>query len=207
MAVDDTFEHRMVFRHTQSQNGVLVKCWRITVQSGARPTMLEIGTSIETRLLNPLLACISSAWTYQGYKIRMVYPNPSQIVPLAHSAVGGSLIGESLPPQVASLVSLRSTVAPPRVRGRMYVPCATETESGSGVPLAVLTNSLATLADLLLTEMTVNGAGGTSCIMRCGISPQKSRLFFYPFDVRNVRTRFATQRRRSAINRPDVSEF
>jgi hypothetical protein len=207
MAVDDTFEHRMVFRHAQSQNGVLVKCWRITVQSGSRPTMVEIGTAIEQRLLNPLLACISSAWSYQGYKIRGVYPNPTQIVPVGHSAVSGSLIGESLPPQVSSLISLRSTVAPPRVRGRAYLPCATETESGSGVPLASLTNLLATFADLLLSELTVSGTGGTSCIMRCGISPQKARLFFYPFDIRNVRTRFATQRRRSAINRPDVSEF
>lgn len=207
MAVDDTFQHRMIFRHTLGQNAISQRHFRVTITQGTPPTPTEIGNSIEQALLAALTACMASAWVYKGWKMRYVYPTPTQLLPQTHADVPGVLVGESLPPQVAQVISLRASSAPPRSRGRMYVPCCTESESGSGVPLAAQITRLSSLGDALLQTITVNGAQGGTCTIRCGIWPTKAGVFFYPFTTRVVRTSFGTQRRRSALNRSDAPEF
>lgn len=207
MAVDDTYEMRLIHRHVRSQNAVTVRHWRVSITQGIPPTMQEIANSIEAVVQPLLTACVAADWSYVGWKIRQVYPTPTQLIPQAHAAIAGGLVGESLPTQVAGVISMRSQSAPPRSRGRIFVPCPTEVESGSGAPIASLQTKYAALADRLLQPVTVNGAQGGACTLSCGIWKRTAGVFFYPFTSRVVRANFGTQRRRSSINRSDALEF
>jgi len=209
MVLGDIYQIKFVSRHTLGQNAIGVRHYVVNAVATPAPSLTEIANRIIDVVGPELKSAMSSAWTFQGAKIRLFKPGPGVFLPTTHGAGPGSLVGESLPPQVAGVISLRSTVARARCRGRFYVPCPTETDSGSGSPLALLLTEYDQLGAALIASITVPATGGGSATLAPVLmSVQKDKPdATFQIDQFVTRRKFGTQRRRSAINKPDVDEF
>jgi hypothetical protein len=110
-----------------------------------------------------------------------------------------------LPPQLACVVTLRSSLAPPRIRGRTYLPPAVESvNQADGTPSAThRSNVLTACTNQYTGTLTVTVGAHTATLL--GILWSKKLSSFYALDQLTVRTAWGTQRRRSGINRGDQS--
>ena len=210
MVVGDVIQVKFFCRHAGGQNAVNIREWTATAVATPAPTIVEVANQLVGNIGSKLKPCIGNAWQFQGAKYRLVRPNPTIFALTTSNAGPGALVGESLPPQIAGLISLRSTAARPRCRGRFYVACPTEVESDpGGKPIASLQTLYATLGAELIKSVQVNSAGGGQMTLLPTIfsKRQDGTTASFVLDTVLVRKSFATQRRRSLINKGDVDEF
>lgn len=205
----DLIQLRLIWRHTLGQNAINVRNYKVTAVASPSPTLLEIAEDIVGELIPLYKNCVSANWTYQGCKFRQIFPTVGVAQQTLSLAGVGALIGDSLPLQVTGMISLRASTARTRCRGRIYLPCPSEAESGSGQPLLPLRNAYATFGQTLLNVVQTPGAGGGSSTTVPVLISNQVGLPQAVFQVDRfiVRNNFGTQRRRSTINKPDVNEF
>jgi len=186
------------------QNAINVVHWRIQSQTGTGATMQEIANKLSTdwgALIKPL---ITASLTYRGAKVRIVSPVPTSVTLTTSGNGNGTVAGDPLPAQVAFVLSLRASGAPPRSRGRLYLPATGESSNdATTTPTAGYVTNVNALAADLLANKTVVGAGGNSVLMPC-LFHRAPPQAFYQFTAAINRTSWGTQRRRSSINRNDV---
>lgn len=105
-------------------------------------------------------ACVSGQWGIVNYVVK---EQPSGLTLLEEAVPdhSGLLSGDALPPQVATILSFRSTQPGRRGKGRVYLPPANEASSGTiGTPSTTLNDLVTDLGDeLLALESNVLYAG------------------------------------------------
>lgn len=186
------------------QNAINVVHWRLQSITGVGATMNEIASKLSTDWAGFIKPLISTALTYRGAKVRVVSPVPTAVTLTTSGNGAGTVAGDPLPAQVAYVLSLRSSLAPPRTRGRIYLPATGESSNdATTTPTAGYVTNVNLLAVDLQVNKTVVGAGGNSVLMPV-LFHRKPPQAFYQITASINRTSWGTQRRRSSINRGDV---
>lgn len=114
----------------------------------------------------------------------------------------GTLAGDMLPTQVCGLIRFRSNFAGRQGRGRLYVPFPTESvNDADGDPTAPYLAAMVDLADNLIGSfVSAEGENSATLNWRVSSSTLGSQR---PITAYDLRTKWATQRRRSEIRGGD----
>jgi len=204
MAVGDVFEFASVC-YGHSQNQINVFHMRVKSLTGAQLPFQTIADQISASWGGALTAVISAGTSYKGLKFRQVSAPKTAVIVSLGGAAAGAVAGDRLPTQVCGLVSLRAASAPPRTRGRIYIPSPTEGQSdANGDPTAAYVTALAAIGSYLSNDHNIIVGGQTTVLTPC-LFRDGTPSFFWDITTALVRTQWATQRRRSGINRSDTS--
>lgn len=204
MPVGDIIEMATV-NYNQSQNEMNVLHFRLTSITGTELTAQQKADQFSTQYSTQILPLLNTSATYKGLKYRVVAPTATAVIISTAGSAAGTRAGDSLPGQVAAVLSVRSSVAPPRVRGRVYMPTPVEGDNDTtGRLTAGYITSLGTFATILRTTWTLTVAGN-SVTLSYVIWRRPPIGTFYVVDQILVRPDWGTQRRRSRINRTDIS--
>jgi len=178
----------------------------VTAQTGTGSTLEAMLSQLAASITADYKAFMSSSARYLGMTGQIVANGSSILIPNADGAGDGERGEALLPPQTAGLITVR-TAQPGRIgRGRIYLPWQGTADQGDdGKP----TNAQLARFELWAAQMTlpvVVGAGGNTVTVRYGVSDAGHARFF-PMNDFTVRRAWATQRRRSFINRADRLPF
>lgn len=202
LAEGDILEGKF-FCRDESQTGINVVHFYVAGVAGGSLTDQQVCTALST-LAGPLYrAWMAAGQRYSGMRLQRIRPLPAPVA--VTSTVGngaGTGGGSALPSQSALLVSKRSLFAGRANRGRAYLPFWSDafnsadghpTAAGLALAQAWATQFLSALnvavggASVSLLAVVYNRASGGSVVISNAI----------------IRDAWATQRRRSEINRPD----
>lgn len=205
MALNDILECRVFTQHNPTtQVQVAVRHYKVTVVGpGGEPSMNDYAGSLATDWAAHIKPIVTNSWTFRGVQVRRIRPTETAAVMSVNGQGTGTRVELDLPTQIAYLFSLRAATAPTKVRGRFYLSGFAEIDNNGtgGVEVAVttLTNTMGTF---LQTNRAIAGVGGTSSTLTNVVYSPK-HLEGYPITQVLRYTRWATQRRRSGINRGD----
>jgi len=209
----DILEMVTFCRTAEGQNQQNRTFWACTAITGGGILLTEAAATFSQDWSDLFVPIIPTTHSYLGLKLRRFHPTIHR-TQFINSIVGqgaGDLTDHPLPSQVCGLISKRASSAPPRHRGRFYVPSTSEVfNDTTGDPTAAYATALVDLNAYLRTPVTQTGAGGTATF-----EPRIVQLHEETGDLVDswlvdsclTRSRWATQRRRSEINRPDVQPF
>ena len=139
------------------------------------------------------VACVSGQWSIINYRV-VAQPSGLTIGEVAVDDHSGALSGDSLPPQVSTILSFRSSHPGRRGKGRVFLPPANEANSGVlGTPSSTLVGLVTDLGDALLStvDSTITHAG-----WEWGVWSMSDQAF-YPAVGLSSRFRFMTRKSRA----------
>lgn len=209
MPVNDVLEVRFAARSADQQNAFMVRHYRVATITGIEPTNAQYATALSQQAAIALKPCFSNQWIYWGCKVRRLTPNPTSDSISTASSGGGTLTpAVALPPQTSACISLRAGTAPPKTRGRVYMPPGESTSLSAG-PVrwsAAHVTLLQTAGAFFIAGLLVTPVGGTSAnIVAVLWSPKLSAAYDLTQSI--VLTAPATQRRRANTTRTDAIPF
>lgn len=189
-----------------SQNGINRRHWRLKGPTLPTLTVEDFVQVFGEQLGIRLKAVLVSGASYRGAIARLIRPFQSVSYTSTLSQGPGLNAGDALPPQTAGLISLKSDSPGRRGRGRMYLPFPSEASSGAdGKPMQAYVNAASQLV-MLLTQSRIITIGGVDNevepVIFSRVDGQSARI-----TAMTVRQSWATQRRRSEINRGDMEMF
>lgn len=187
----------------EGQNGLNVRHAKVVAQAGAGVTDQVLAEKLSTTFAPEYKGLLSITAAYLGCKVRIMEPIPG--IPAFSNlfAGAGSQPGDILPTQVAGLIKLTSDFGGRQGRGRVYVPFPSEsTSDASGDPNADYLTRLQDLGDLFVGTFTAAVALDSTTIQWVVSKSAVGKTI--PLKRAVPRTHWATQRRRSEINRSDV---
>jgi len=204
---DDVIEFRTVVRFAR-QNFINVYHYQVSGKIGAGATQLECGTAIEDNLKVELLQCLPPSAEYQGFGVKKIFPTVTAESLRDTGADNGENAGEEVyAAQAAAVITLRSDLAPPGVRGRKYygpLPVAIVDDQEQEIDatgIGLFTDVL----NVLTSNVLVTGVDGS-----CNVTPviwSRNDQLAWQITSGVVRHGLGTQRRRAGITRPDAAIF
>lgn len=186
-----------------NQQGINVLHYRVRAKAGAGLTDAAVA-GLMSSVIGPLYkAYLPTVARYEGCRIQVVWPLPVQVaVPDTSGAGVGTIATDPLPSQAAMLAKKATTLAGRRNRGRIYLPFWGESQSdATGKPSAAAIALAATLLTAELVE-TIYGPGADTVTLT-PILWRKGGPDYQDVVQVIIRSAWATQRRRSLINRGD----
>lgn len=204
--VGDRYKVTTFVRHPSGQNQCNRHYYHAVSSVGVDIQDYDALQGVADKLRDIYKLIIPQTSTFQGIKwVKETTPTPAENVSLV-TLGGGTYVNDALPPQVCPLISWRSTGAPSGVRGRSFMPSPAEPENtadGSVAPAVITDLNTAALAMRYL--QTIFAGAGKSLSWQKEIKQESNLpISYWVVNAHIVRTRFATQRRRSAINRSDT---
>jgi len=202
--------------HLIDQRGIIRRYYMAGGVTGTGPTESAIGIRFDTAIPTPLKACMVVTAGYRGVKIAKVFPTPRQRAFTNTTSAGpGTVAGDALPTQVRGLITLRTALAGPGARGRVYVPFPGDADNGpSGAPIAGYVTRLIALANALDDTQAAIGVAGNQADLIPIIwhLPKNTPNLPGNREARIVteslaRSKWATQRRSGAYGRLNVDEL
>lgn len=167
---------------------------------GANPT--SFASRIATLLYTPVATQLRDTWVLSAFHARQLAV-PAPVVDGSVSVTGGVSTGDTLPPQCALVVSLRTGLAGRSHRGRIYLGGYAEQYQASGQWLASIYTFVQSTLDTMVLEL---GDSGSSADYTWGVwsrklggedpGPYNLGAGFFPITDAIVRTTVHTQRRR-----------
>jgi len=151
-------------------------------------------------------AVMSSAAKYEGVFLQRVFPTTGPVIQDDTDNGPGVLDDGLMSTQTAGLFTIRTGLGGRRHRGRKYIPFPDEVSNTSvGRPSADYLTVLSNLATELTTVFPVAAGGGTGEFDPVLYNPESN--LFDLITGYTLRKNWATQRRRSQVNRPDANPF
>lgn len=193
------------FLRQGAQTGINVSHWVMTGGAGASLYDDVVAGFFSTQLAPLYKAYMSQNVSYEGVKLQIIFPAPAKVAVISVAGAGvGALLAECLPPQTALLFTKTTALAGRSNRGRMYLPFWPETASdGIGVPTNAAQAQAAALATYYTQPHTFTvGADSTTL---APILWHKGTANYSLVTQAIVRGAWATQRRRSLINKADAT--
>lgn len=186
-----------------SQN---VKQLHVASLAGSGLNGPDFADAISTSLSSYFKSILNVGAKFEGVKVQRLFPNPGQpIVSTASNGVG-LVSGDLAPPQTAGLVKLQTGASGRRGRGRIYLPFPSESDSTSaGKPSATYLNNIDGIGQYFTSSATFGTGGNTVSVIWCMDKAPFNGTTLRPFVTYVVRANWATQRRRSFINRADYN--
>lgn len=149
-------------------------------------------------------ALLAENANYVGLKMSVISPTPTAEFTSLVGAGPGTRTGTSLSPQSAGLVTLRSLEPGRSKRGRLYMPFPSEEDNVStGYPSTTYVTDLQTVGDWIVDHLVLTGVGADTCTL-ASVVWSRTLGTAARIESSNARTAWATQRRRSYINRADM---
>lgn len=210
LVIGDILRLRAVMQDaSRLQTAFNVSHWQCTALTGAATTDTDALLGLQTPVAAKTKDVMSNKALYYGTDIQRVYPGTPTIPvsDLGAQAVGNRA-GDHLPPQVAGLVTLRTALAGRAYRGRKYIPFVSEDDSDiNGHPTAAILILMQALASVYASVTVVNNAGATGTATLTPVIYNRAAHTTQPITSYIARSSWATQRRRSDINRSDSPPF
>jgi len=205
-AVNDIIQIAYYCRTNDGQIQTNVRTYRVSALAGTGADMLSIAGALDDNLVDELLAILPTVHEYIGSVTRRIGLNPTQGFVYETNAAAGLAAGDPLPSQVAGLIKVRASEGPPRVRGRFYVPSSVESmNDSSGRPNAAWDLLAVDIGNKLTATVVAGGGGNTATLVP--ILYNRAENTYAAVDGFTTRTFWATQKRRSELNRGDGSPF
>jgi len=194
------------YSNMAQQYSVNVRHYRVFSINAGVPTDFDVAVRMDAIFAPVFKALQSQGSSYYGTSAQVIGPIKRPPESTTSSTGPGDEVSDPLPPQVCGLISLRTALAGPKNRGRLFIPFPPETDSGTGArpDIDYLANANALLSELLLTQTLINSGRSVT------ITPvlyHRELGTTDPLTSGLVRNNWATQRRRSFVNRPDVPPF
>lgn len=157
-------------------------------------------------LYDPLIApCMSSAATVFGMSFEGV-PAGGPAITEVMDGTAGTSGANLLPAQVCGLIRLGTGLSGRTARGRKFIPFPSTTDADAGGnPTAGYLANLAALSIMFTSGFTAGAGANTNHFIP--VIYHKATGNSTPVTDASVAAHFATQRRRSEINRPDDAPF
>lgn len=202
----DNIEVRAYCWHAgSSQIGINTLRYRIAiVVPGVAPLeSRDLCAAISDKLAPKYKALLDSSATYLGISMQ-IWPSRAVVADWSKEGAGaGLVVGNDCPTQASGLISLRTNVAGPKGRGRIYPPFPSVTSNGAdALPVADYVTALNELSDLVVGPENVLAGPDLISVTYYGfIAPN------VPEPVKKDVTRafgvrkWATQRRRGSFGR------
>jgi hypothetical protein len=170
-------------------------------------TDVELAAYLDGRMSPLYRALLANGAVYRGVATVRAFPAPVDVEAVSTAGFGiGTAGATSLPPQTAGLLALKGSLIGHRFLGRLYAPFpATADTMADGNPAAGYATRLNALGTEFLSARTVVGTTG-STTFNYVIYSRVAGVATY-IAQKNAANRWATQRRRSAINRGDNLPF
>lgn len=185
------------------QVGINVRHWERTQATGGDVSNSSVGIALLNRLMPLYQAVISSVSAVSGIGITKIHPLPRGMESVStFGANMGQVAGDILPLQVSGLITVRSALAGPGGRGRIYIPFPGETDNdGNGHPVITHTDRMSSLAAGYFTSLLVT-EGPITNTFNARIWKRMARVAV-PVTSMTARPNWATQRRRGEFGRPN----
>jgi len=188
----------------QSQVGLNRVQYVITATGGAALTDQTVANALSTTVAASFKNYLPATGSYLGLRFQIVAPIPgSPGVSSVTGAGAGTVVSDPLPTQAAMLFSKQTPVPGKIGRGRLYLPFWTEDDNdNTGKPTNAALVAGNAVATILLNPIVIVSGGSTVTMTPC--LAKKSNAWL-PLILSGYvqRTQWATQRRRSQINRGD----
>jgi len=200
MAVNDIYRV-VTYCSLSTQISQNVTHWRIFSEGAGPETPLVIATALSGEFAPAHKSVMTGASLFRGVGVSLVLPLPRQRQINFFGDVGvGSLAGDTLPPQIAALISFSSTklTSGSGCLTRMYVPFVAESSCNSEGSMTGAAKILYDgLADVYNTIITA----GDSTLKMVALD-----AFETPWDIAtwNTKLAFSQQKRRSFMRHGDL---
>jgi len=203
IAVGNIFEITF-FTRMFTQNALMVYHLRCDNVANGPVLDQDVANRMGT-LFGPLIAaCMDDDAEFLKTRAQIIWPVRLNYVESENGAQSGGIIGQGLPPQCCGLVRLRGTVADRHNRGRKYVPFPAEADSDeSSRPTPGYRALLTALGEELADDHQVSAAIPDGIADLDPVIWNRANETHQDVVGFTVATAWATQRRRSFINRPD----
>ena len=192
-----------IFNKLQDQVSVNVCHYECTAKGGAGLSDLVIASSLGAGVAPLYKAWMPSTALHLGVRTQIIRPLPMPVYQISVANAGvGARAADGLPPQLAVVTTKRTNFAGRQFRGRIYYPFFAEDQSSAtGEPLA----AAITLADAASAYLFSNKnivVGADSCVLQPIVFRRVTGVGTVITGFK-ANARFATQRRRSGVNKPD----
>lgn len=199
--VEDVLEVSYFHRYGE-QTAVMVMHYVVLSVEGGQVSDSHAADTLGTRygpVIGPLM---DDGANFVKTRVQQIRPTRRDYVESLSGAVAGTIIGDALPPQCTGLIRLRGPDANRHNRGRKYVPFPAEADSAAlSRPSATYISNLEDMADILKAQVNVLNGAATAVIAPV-IYNRTTHAVSLVVNAYPV-TAWATQRRRSFVNRPD----
>lgn len=204
IAVGDVFRLVVVTR-CRNQNGLMVFYAKVTAKTGADTQVLDVANVVSDGISQIIKGAMSELAFFQGVQASRIFPVATD-TQLGETGAGeGTVAGDCISTQTSGLVKMTTGLAGRANRGRKYVPFPGETDNTvQAKPSDGYLNKLTLLGAFLLDPLVVNNVAEDGTVtVEFGLKKTggSNVLKFTGF---NARREWATQRRRSQINRADT---
>jgi hypothetical protein len=177
----------------------------VVTVGGVPATDQDVGDTLATNAGALLRACINNNATFNGIVTQKIIPPPLTVDVFSTANAGAGSGGTpALPKQVTGLVSWYTALAGRAKRGRTYMPFpAVPADLGDGTPTAAYQTAVSTFANAVkgLTAIAIGGRTATLAL----ILYHRQLTTYDVITALLVRNQWATQRRRGAYGRPNIS--
>lgn len=186
-----------------SQQGINVSHFVVTAVAGGTMSDQTIVNSMDASVAPLYKAWLPTVGSYLGSRLQAILPAPASVPVISTTGAGaGSVASDPLPPAVSMLGYRKTAFAGRRYRGRLYLPFWCETHNGvNGSPSGGAIATGLNLIQFLNSSIAVVNAGVTlnmKPVLLNRPSGTTTDILTY-----GTRSEWATQRRRSLINRGD----
>lgn len=187
-----------------AQSAFNIRHFRVSAVTGTGATDTEVAADLATPLSGAYKAVMSIVAEYRGLGVQKVSPDPVTVEVINIAGQGfGTIAGDPLPPQIAGLVRIRTTLAGRRNRAFIYLPFPGEADNaGSGGPGAAYLAAAGAVATIWTTSRTVGVAGNT--VTLTPIIKYGEGLGYADISGYTVRSVWSQQKRRSFVRRGDA---
>lgn len=198
---NDTLQVTAVCR-LGGQNGLMVWHYKAGSVIGATVTDGDCAAAVSTSLGPKLTAVLTAQANFQGVILQVIKPLPHPPVTEDADAGPGDVAGDAMSSQTSGEIALRTNLIGKSNRGRKYVPFPGESDNSAAArPTAGYLTRLATLSSVFTSNvLVVNGAGSLTLVPV--VFSRKLGTSQFVADAK-IRSDWATQRRRSQLNRGD----
>lgn len=149
---------------------------------------------------------MADSGTFYGVKVQVIKPTRFDAQYSIAARGVGTLIGEQLPPQIASVVSLKTGYADRTKMGRMYLPAASEAENdATGRPGAGYLADVQALASSFVAGAVVTVGGGSVSWKPVIYSRKNGTAQLVTYAI--VQESWGTLRSRSNLGHLDAAPF
>ena len=149
-------------------------------------------------------AVLGNNASLRGFSVQLVSPGPASQVIYRQNITPGEGTGNMLPSQTCGLIQLPHSGPATTRKGRVYLPFPSSDFNAEGFPLAGYQDDAQAIANVFNAQFDVPlSGGGTQPFAWCVYATSTNT--YYPVGGANQRPAWATQRRRGAFGRQNVS--
>jgi len=203
--VGDVLEYLLVCT-ANNQTSINVLHYKVTAVNAGGAGLGTIVTHLDAAFHTVLKDLMPVVAAYAGSLIKgIIIPPVTDPALIKDNAAVGNVAGELLPTQTCGIITKRTGSGGRARRGRFYIPFPGEgSNTNAQSPNAGYLANAATLAGLLDDQQTANAGGGATTTLQPVLLHRASSTT-HNITSAEVRTKWATQRRRGPAGQPNVS--